>query len=83
MKTLPPAGFGYTSKYVSIHDIIQERDKKLWNNIIDNEDHPLFELLPPKKTRYTREGGHNFILPSVRTERFKRVFINRNLFNLI
>ena len=64
-----------------VHDIIQERDKKLWNNIIDNEDHPLFDLLPP--IRYTRERDHNFILPLVRTERFKRAFINRSLFNFV
>jgi hypothetical protein len=50
-------------------------------NIIDNEDHPLFDLLPP--IRYTRERGHNFILPLVRTERFKRAFINRSLFNFV
>ena len=43
--------FGYTAKYVSIHDIIQERDKKMLNNIVDNEDHPLYDLLPPKKLR--------------------------------
>ena len=30
-----------------------------------------------------RKRGHNFILPCVRTERFKRSFINRSLFNLL
>ena len=62
------AKFGYAAKYVSIlHDIIQERDiKKLWNNIIDNKNHPLYILFPTKKLRYTRERGHNFILPLVR-----------------
>ena len=52
-------------------------DEKLWNNIIDNKDHPHYDLLPPKRLRYTRERGHNFILPLVQTERFKRTFINR------
>ena len=61
-----------------IHYIIQERDKKLWNDIINNEDHPLFDLLFPKKIRYTREQGRNFILLLVQTERFKRTFINRS-----
>ena len=75
--------FGYTAKYVSIYDIIQERDKKLWNDIIVNEDHPLYDLLPPKKLRHTRERGDNFIEPLVRTERFKQAFINRSLFNFV
>ena len=45
--------FSRIMPYVSMHDIIQERDKKLWNNIVANEDHPLFDLLPPKTIRYT------------------------------
>lgn len=52
------------------NDIICERDKMLWNNGVENEDCRLFDLLPPKKTRYTRKRGHNLIVLSVLAERF-------------
>ena len=41
----------------------------------------LDDLLPPKRTMVTlRKRRHNYIIPLVRTERFKRTFINRCLF---
>ena len=36
---------------------------------------------PMKRMRKLRDRGHNYILPLVRTERFKRCFINRCPFN--
>ncbi len=74
--------FGYTSRLININDVINERDHKLWNKIVSNPDNPLNELLPPQRTRCLRERRHKYILPKVRTERFKRVFINRCLFEL-
>ena len=42
----------------------------------------LDDLLPPERTMDTlRKRRHNYILPLVRTERFKRTFINRCLFS--
>ncbi len=72
--------FGYTSCLININDVINERDHKLWNEIVGNHDNPLNELLPPQRTRCLREHRHKCILPKVRTERFKRAFINRCLF---
>ena len=45
--------------------------------------HVLDDLLPPKRNKVLRERGHDdFILPRVKTERFKRAFVNRCLFKL-
>lgn len=74
--------FGYTENCISIFDIIEQRDKVMWNKIISNERHCLYDLLPEKRTRKLREREHDFILPKVHTERFKRCFINRCLFKL-
>ena len=67
----------------AIAEVIRNRDCKLWNTITDTPSHPLYQLLPPKKQRFLRNRGHKFILPAVKTERFKRSFINRCLFNFI
>ena len=75
--------FGYTNNLYVIAEVIRNRDCKLWNTIIDTPSHPLYQLLPPKKQRFLRKRGHDFILPAVKTERFKRSFINRCLFNFI
>jgi hypothetical protein len=75
--------YGYTSKNYVLTDIIRERDIKLWKIISEDVTHSLYELLPPKKTRTLRKRGHNFILPKVRTERYKISFINRCLFQFI
>ena len=39
--------------------------------------------LAPKRYRVLRERGHDFILPNVKTDRFKRAFVNRRLFKFI
>ena len=66
--------FGYTTKYILISDVIVNRDDKMWKRIICNPNHSLYDLLPPKRGRRLRKRG---------TERFKRTFINRCLFNFI
>jgi hypothetical protein len=75
--------YGYTSKNYVLADIIRERDMKLWKVISENAAHSLYELLLLKKTRTLRKRDHNFILPKIRTERYKRSFINRCLFQFI
>ena len=75
--------YGYTTKVLTINNIINDRDMKLWKSITDNSNHCLFDLLPPERTRQLRNRGHNYILPRIRTERFKSSFINRCLFKFI
>ena len=65
--------YGYTNKRITIGDIIRNRDRQLWEKIT-TENQCLNSLLPNQRTRRLRERGHNFILPRVNTERFKRTF---------
>ncbi len=51
--------YGYTC--ISIFDIIEQRDKVMWNKIISNERHCLYDLLPAKRTGKLREREHDFI----------------------
>ena len=75
--------YGYTSKYTPITDVITIKDRLLWDKITADSTHPLHELLPPQRSRSLRKRGHPYILPRVRTERRKRCFVNRCLFNFI
>ena len=76
--------YGYTSKHILISDIISKRDNNLWDAIVNNHDNILRDLLPPiRKRQGLRNKGHNFLLPKVTTERFKRSFVNRCLFNIV
>ena len=74
---------GYCKERFFIENIIALKDKKLWDKITDsNLITALDDLLPPKRTMVTlRERRHHYIIPLVRTERFKRTFINRCLFS--
>ena len=73
--------YRYTSKSVQIIDVVKEKGTSLFEKICNNPDHPLYELLPPIRQRSLREREHDFILPKVKTERFRRSFLNRCLFN--
>ena len=74
--------FGYTLQEYKISHLVEERDKSLFAKIVNSDsDHILYDLLPEKKSRYLRERKHSFILPKIKTERFKRSFLNRCLFD--
>ena len=73
--------YGYTLKKFKVSELIEERDIILCNKIVNDSEHVLQELLPEKKRRILRDREHPFILPKVTTERFKRSFLNRCLFN--
>ena len=74
--------YGHTNKRIFISDIIQTRDKQQWKKITDT--HCLKDLLPSKHTYQSlRQHGHDYILPRIHTERFKRCFVNRCHFNFI
>ena len=74
---------GYISKRKLIKEIRDKRDKKLWRKITLSDDNALLELLPRKRDKIHRPRGHDFDLPLVRTEGYKRSFVNRCLFNFI
>ena len=75
--------YGYTSKYTPIMDVIKMKDRLLWDEIISDSTNPLHELLPVQRARSLGKRGHNYILLPVRTERFKRCFFNRCLFEFV
>ena len=60
--------------------LIEERDKLLFNKVTITKDHPVQDLLPPKRSRMLRKRGHDLQLPHIRTKRCKSSFINRYLF---
>ena len=73
---------GYCLKKYSICDILTTRDSKLWIKITSNPT-ALDDLLPPRRTSHLRSRGHDYILPRVRTSRFKSTFLNRCLFSIV
>jgi hypothetical protein len=73
--------FGYTPKEHKIAQLIEEKDKLLFDKIVNDPDHVLYNLLPGKRSRLSRERKHSFTLPTIKTERFKRLFLNRCLFD--
>ena len=71
---------GYTKECYSVLNILSKKDRQLWEKI-KSPDNPLHHLLQPTRYRVLRNRGHSFIIPKIRTERFKNIFINRNLLN--
>ena len=63
--------------------MLNNKDRVLWKKITTDPNHALKTLLPPQRQLELRDRGHKYELPRVRTQRFKRVFVNRCLFNFI
>ena len=72
--------YGYTCKRISIKEVINIRDRKLWDKKTTNPQNALYDLLPQEWEGLKKPKGHKYILPRVRTQRFKNSFINRCLF---
>ena len=76
--------FGYTIKIILISDVITRRDSDLFNRIVSDTGYVLYNfLLPNVIARVLKERDHDFILHKVKTDRFKRDFVNRYLFKFI
>ena len=76
--------YGYAKERIFISDVIQISNKQLWKKITATDTHCSTGLLPNKRTYQSlRQRGHDYMLPGIRTERFKRCFVNRSLFNFI
>ena len=74
---------GYIVNYFPFVEVIRKRDFKLWEKITTYSNHCRRDLLTMQRKRKLRDGGHNYILPRIRTERFKTQYINRCLFNFL
>ena len=69
--------FGYIQYATSIKQIIKDWDLSLWSSIVNNPSHPL----PPGKSTALRSRSNPYHIPSVKTERFQKCFVNRCLFH--
>ena len=74
---------GYTKNRSDFKRLIIYRDMKLWTKITKDTSNALYNLLPNKLNRPLQHRGHEFELPSLKTERFKNSFVNRCLFKYI
>ena len=74
---------GYTKNRSDSKNLIIDRDMRLWTKITKDTSNALYNLLLNKLNRPLRQRGHEFELPSLKTERFKNSFVNRCLFKFI
>ena len=73
--------FGYIQHESSIQQVIKDRDVRVWKSIMGTSSHPLEDLLPSRKNRALRGRSHPYQIPRVNTERLKKFFVNRRLFD--
>ena len=72
--------YRYTDTKYDISSIIRQKSKILFSKISNDKEHVLYKLLPEEREKILQRREHNFILPQVKTERFKRSYVNRCLF---
>ena len=65
---------------ISINDLLDQRNTDMWKKNYIQRLVLFVPSIAKKRARKLRDREHDFILPKVRTERFKRCFINRCLF---
>ena len=73
--------YRYTDTKYNISSIIEQKSKVLFSKISNDKEHVLYKLLPEERENILRRREHNIILLQVYTERFKRSYVNRCLFN--
>ena len=66
----------------SIAELCDFRDHRLFNSIVDNKDHVLHKLLPPKVThgKELRKRSHDYVLPTKSNKLEEANFLTRLLF---
>jgi len=74
--------FGKTNNPKNIQDIVHEREKQLFQKILNNPDHTLHKFLPPiKSLQYNlRPQAHNRLLPIKQSSQMTNNFITRLLY---
>ena len=70
----------YVSELIDIHDLLEKADRTLFEKISNDENHPLYTLLPKRHCTTHQLRSLNIVLPRVKTERFKNCFSNRLAF---
>ena len=62
--------YRYTDTKHNISSIIEQKSKVLFSKISNDKEHVLYKL-PEETEKNLRRREHNFILPQVKTERFR------------
>ena len=75
--------YRYTDTKYNISSIVEQKSKVLFSKISNDKEHVLYKLLPEEREKILRRREHNLILPQVKTERFKRSYVNRCVNNII
>ena len=74
----------YKRKYISyaidVNELIDKSDRRIFNKIKKNCNHPLYEIMPKIKQTSLRLRNPTSLLPRIHTERFKASYINRLYF---
>ena len=65
---------GYVTEKYNFREIINKRDKRLWEKILNDRSNALRELLLNKLNQTLRRRGHDLELPLVKTEKLKKIF---------
>ena len=75
--------YGYlSSSYENVHSLVDNMESKLFNCILSNPRHVLYQLLPPEKdTGYSlRPRSHHHTLPFTDDNMIRKNFLHRKLF---
>ena len=78
--------WGYTNTPAIITELVEQRDFKLFLQIIKDNQHCLHQLLPAERDMHGRSlrlRGHPYQLPLIKFEAFKSSFINKCLFEYV
>ena len=71
----------FTSQTVSFFNLLEQQDKSAFKRAIDN--HMLGAIIPKDKELVYNLRRRRCHLPQIKTERYKKTFVNRLILNLI
>jgi len=75
--------YGYLpSSFENVHSLVDNMESKLFNCILSNPRHVLYQLLPPEKdTGYNlRQRSHHLTVPFTDNNMIRKNFLHRMLF---
>jgi len=70
----------YVSELINMHDLLKKVDRTLFEKIRNDENNPLYTLLPKRHCTTHQLQSSNIVLPLLKTEHFKNSFSNRLAF---
>ena len=78
--------WGYTKAPIIITELFEQRNFKLFEQILKDSQHCLHQLLPAERDMHGRSlrlRGHPYQLPLIKFETFKSAYINKCLYAYI